>query len=95
MSYVKCLPPSDPSASGDRSSYLVILLNDNFHSFDYVIACLLKYIPEMTRDRALQLANRVHKQGEAVVWSGCQELAALYRMQLSHAGLNMAFLEKS
>jgi len=95
ISYVKCLPPSDPSASGDRSSYLVILLNDNFHSFDYVIACLLKYIPEMTRDRALQLANRVHKQGEAVVWSGCQELAALYRMQLSHAGLNMAFLEKS
>ncbi|MBO1348479.1 MAG: ATP-dependent Clp protease adaptor ClpS [Hormoscilla sp. GUM202] len=48
----------------------------------------------MTRDRALQLANMVDKQGEAVVWSGCQELAALYRMQLSHAGLNMAFLEK-
>jgi len=95
ISYVKCLPPSEQSANNDRSSYLVILLNDNFHTFDYVIACLLKYIPEMTRDRALQLAKIVDKQGEAVVWSGCQELAALYRMQLSHAGLNMAFLEEN
>ncbi|MBC6481921.1 MAG: ATP-dependent Clp protease adaptor ClpS [Hormoscilla sp. GM7CHS1pb] len=95
ISYVKCLPPSKQSANDDRSSYLVILLNDDFHTFDYVIACLLEYIPEMRRDRALQLANMVHKQGEAVVWSGCRELAALYRMQLSHAGLNMAFLEKN
>lgn len=48
----------------------------------------------MTSDRGgSQLKHQVHNEGQAIVLSGRQELAALYRMQLSNAGLTMAFLE--
>ncbi|HIK27772.1 MAG TPA: ATP-dependent Clp protease adaptor ClpS [Oscillatoriaceae cyanobacterium M7585_C2015_266] len=77
-----------------NASYSVILLNDNFNTFDYVSHCLKKYIPNMTSEQAWQLTHKVHSEGKAVVWCGCQELAALYRMQLSGAGLTVAFLEK-
>lgn len=77
-----------------KASYSVILLNDNFNTFDYVSHCLKKYIPNMTKERAWQLTYKAHLEGKAVVWSGCQELAALYRRQLTAAGLTMAFLEK-
>ncbi|HEY9652640.1 MAG TPA: ATP-dependent Clp protease adaptor ClpS [Coleofasciculaceae cyanobacterium] len=76
------------------SDYLVILLNDDFNTFTHVSDCLIKYIPGMTRDRAWHFTHKVHNEGQVVVWSGCQELAALYRMQLTHAGLSIAFLEK-
>jgi len=33
ISYVKCLPPSEQSANNDKSSYLVILLKDEFGNF--------------------------------------------------------------
>ena len=69
--------------------YLVTLQNDDFNTFDHVYHCLMKYIPEMTRERAWTLTNQVHNEGQAVVWSGSQELANLYRQQLSHAGLSM------
>jgi ATP-dependent Clp protease adaptor protein ClpS len=81
------------TVESDNSSYLVILLNDDFNTFNHVSECLIKYIPGMTGERAWQLTARVHREGQAIVWSGRQELAALYRMQLSQAGLTMAFLE--
>ncbi len=87
----------EPARSSDEevnASYSVILLNDDFNTFDRVSHCLSKYIPNMTSDRAWQLTHKVHSEGKAVVWCGRQELAALYRMQLSGAGLTVAFLEK-
>jgi ATP-dependent Clp protease adapter protein ClpS/energy-coupling factor transporter ATP-binding protein EcfA2 len=88
------LVKDDPEkVESDNSSYLVILLNDDFNTFNHVSQCLMKYIPGMTGEGAWQLTARVHREGQAVVWSGRQELAALYRMQLSQAGLTMAFLE--
>jgi ATP-dependent Clp protease adapter protein ClpS len=90
LSLLKAAPETVES---DNSSYLVILLNDDFNTFNHVSHCLIKYIPGMTSERAWQLTCRVHREGQAAVWSGRQELAALYRMQLSQAGLTMAFLE--
>lgn len=88
------LEPVRTSDEETSASYSVILLNDDFNSFDRVSHCLRKYIPSMTSDRAWQLTYKVHSEGKAVVWCGRQELAALYRMQLSQAGLTVAFLEK-
>ncbi|MGK7875254.1 MAG: ATP-dependent Clp protease adaptor ClpS [Xenococcaceae cyanobacterium] len=73
----------------DNRSYLVTLLNDNVNTFDRVYKCLMKYIPDMTSDRAWQLTLKVHSEGQAVIWSGSEKLAELYRTQLSHAGLSM------
>jgi ATP-dependent Clp protease adaptor protein ClpS len=41
-------------------NYKVIVLNDDFNTFQHVASCLLKYIPDMTSDLAWSLTNQVH-----------------------------------
>jgi ATP-dependent Clp protease adaptor protein ClpS len=74
-------------------NYKVIVLNDDFNTFQHVSDCLMKYIPGMTSDRAWELTNQVHYEGQAIVWVGPQEPAELYHQQLRRAGLTMAPLE--
>ncbi|GAB4302816.1 MAG: ATP-dependent Clp protease adapter ClpS [Oscillatoriaceae cyanobacterium] len=74
-------------------NYKVIVLNDDFNTFEHVAECLMKYIPGMTSDRAWELTNMVHFEGQAIVWTGPLEPAELYHQQLSRAGLTMAPLE--
>jgi ATP-dependent Clp protease adaptor protein ClpS len=62
---VKRLPP-----------YNVILLNDDFHSFDFVVMVLRK-VYGVTQERGLQLALQAHETGRAVVWTGPKEGAEL------------------
>lgn len=73
--------------------YKVIVLNDDFNTFQHVAECLMKYIPGMTNDRAWSLTEEVHFEGQAIVWVGPQEAAELYHQQLRRAGLTMAPLE--
>ena len=95
---------TSPTVTPDRASqviqkpypnYKVIVLNDDFNTFEHVAECLMKYIPGMTGDLAWDLTNQVHFQGQATVWVGPQEQAELYHQQLSRAGLTMAPLEKA
>jgi ATP-dependent Clp protease adaptor protein ClpS len=74
-------------------NYKVIVLNDDFNTFQHVSECLMKYIPGMTSDRAWDLTNQIHFEGQATVWVGPQEQAELYHQQLGRAGLTMAPLE--
>jgi ATP-dependent Clp protease adaptor protein ClpS len=74
-------------------NYKVIVLNDDFNTFQHVQECLVKYIPGMTPDHAWDLTNQVHYEGQAIVWTGPQEQAEFYHQQLSRAGLTMAPLE--
>ena len=74
-------------------NYKVIVLNDDFNTFQYVAECLMKYIPGMTSDRAWELTNQIHYEGQAIVWVGPQEQAELYHQQLRRADLTMAPLE--
>jgi Uncharacterized conserved protein len=76
-------------------NYKVIVLNDDFNTFEHVANCLMKYIPGMTADSAWELTNQVHYEGQATVWVGPQEQAELYHQQLSREGLTMAPLEKA
>lgn len=93
---------SSPTVAPEKSSqvtrqtypnYKIIVLNDDFNTFQHVAECLLKYIPHMTSDRAWTLTHQIHNEGQAIVWVGPQEQAELYHMQLSRAGLTMAPLE--
>ena len=63
---------SSPTIAPVRSSqvtrkpypnYRVIVLNDDFNTFQHVVECLTKYIPGMTSDRAWKLANQIHHEG--------------------------------
>ncbi|MBE9117514.1 ATP-dependent Clp protease adapter ClpS [Lusitaniella coriacea LEGE 07157] len=74
-------------------NYKVIVLNDDFNTFQHVAECLMKYIPGMTSDVAWNLTEQIHNEGQAIVWTGPQEPAELYHQQLSRAGLTMAPLE--
>ncbi|MEE3716535.1 ATP-dependent Clp protease adapter ClpS [Tumidithrix elongata RA019] len=74
-------------------NYKVIVLDDDFNTFEHVIKCLLKYIPAMTESLAWELTNQVHFEGLAIVWVGPQEQAELYHAQLKQADLTMAPLE--
>lgn len=93
---------TSPTVAPERSTqvipklypnYKVIVLNDDFNTFAHVAECLMKYIPGMTSDRAWELTDRVHYEGQAIVWVGPQEQAELYHQQLRRAGLTMAPLE--
>lgn len=93
---------SAPTIAPDKTSqtvrkpypnYKVIVLNDDFNTFQHVAECLMKYIPGMSGDRAWDLTNQVHYEGQATVWVGPQEQAELYHQQLRREGLTMAPLE--
>lgn len=75
--------------------YKVIVLDDDFNTFEHVSSCLTLYIPNMSDDRAWELTNQVHFDGQALVWSGPFERAEMYHLQLRREGLTMAPLETS
>ena len=47
----------------------VIVLDDNFNTFQHVANCLLTIIPSMSEQRAWDLTIKVDKAGSAEVWS--------------------------
>ena len=72
----------------------IIVLNDNFNTFEHVAKCLLAIIPGMYEKRSWDLAIKVDKSGSAEVWRGNLEQAELYHEQLVSKGLTMAPIEK-
>ena len=73
----------------------VIVLNDDFNTFEHVANCLLVIIPGMSEKRSWDLAVKVDKTGFAEVWRGSVEQAELYYEQLLIKGLTMAPIEKT
>ena len=73
----------------------VIVLNDNFNTFEHVANSLLVIIPGMSEKRSWDLTIKVDKSGSAEVWRGNLEQAELYHEQLSSKGLTMAPIEKT
>ncbi len=95
---VKSAPQSSPTVTLVRKpypNYKVIVLDDDFNTFQHVTNCLLRYIPGMTPSLAQSLTEQVHYEGAAIVWVGPQEQAELYHMQLDQEGLTMAPLEEA
>ncbi|MCW3025712.1 MAG: ATP-dependent Clp protease adaptor protein ClpS [Solirubrobacterales bacterium] len=75
-------------------SWRVIVRNDSHNTFDHVARTLARYIPGVTVERGLEIANVIHNAGKAIVFTGQQEPAELYWEQLKGAGLTMAPLEQ-
>ncbi len=82
------------SGTGLGGVWRVIVLNDSHNSFEGVSFALASVLPGVTYDRGLALANQIHDQGQAIVWTGHLEAAELYWEQLSARGLTMAPLEQ-
>ena len=73
----------------------IIVLDDNFNSFEHVANSLLTIIPGMSEKRSWELAVAVDREGMAEVWRGPLEQAELYHQQLLIKGLTMAPIEKT
>jgi ATP-dependent Clp protease adaptor protein ClpS len=56
--------------------YNVILENDDYHSFEFVVEVLRKVLG-CTEQRAFQLTQEAHTKGRAVIWTGSKEVAEL------------------
>ena len=72
----------------------VIVLDDDFNTFEHVANCLQAIIPGMSKERSWELAFEVDSAGSAEVWRGPLEQAELYHQQLKSKGLTMAPIEK-
>ena len=73
----------------------LIVLDDNFNTFEHVANCLVTIIPGMSEKRSWVLAVEVDREGLAEVWRGPLEQAELYHQQLLSKGLTMAPIEKT
>jgi len=69
-SEIKLLPP-----------YAVVILNDDHHSFEFVVGVLMKVIKCKVED-AVNFAKTAHEQGRAIVWTGSKEVAELKKEQI-------------
>ena len=73
----------------------VIVLDDNFNTFQHVANCLLTIIPGMNEKKAWDLTINIDELGSAEVWRGNLEHAELYHVQLVSKGLTMAPIDKT
>jgi ATP-dependent Clp protease adaptor protein ClpS len=94
MTTAPATPTQTRPSRGDRGGYgdawRVVVLNDDHNTFDGVAFALASVLPGVSFDRGIELANRIHSSGRAVVWSGHREAAELYWSRLEALGLTMA-----
>ena len=63
--------------------YNVILLNDDYHSYEYVIN-LCQKIFAFPIEKGMQAAKTVDAEGRVILWTGSKEVAEL-KQELIHA----------
>lgn len=68
--------PKEKSKTRRYPPYNVILENDDYHSFEFVIEVLRKALG-CNEQRAFQFTEQAHNSGRAVVWTGTREVAEL------------------
>ena len=87
------LPRVGGPGAGEGGLWRVVVLNDDFNTFDHVAETLSRVIPGVSLAQGYQLSDRIHNSGCAIVWSGSKEDAEGYWSALDAAGLTMAPLE--
>jgi ATP-dependent Clp protease adaptor protein ClpS len=65
--------------------YNVILLNDDDHTVEYVVAMCQKLFGHPV-EKGLKIAEQVHFEGRCIVWSGTMEVAELKQEQIHAFG---------
>ena len=78
--------PQDPKRKPKKlPPYAVVVLNDDLHTFQYVID-VFKKVFRYSTPKCFLYAVRIHTQGRCIVWSGSKEVAELKRDQIRGAG---------
>lgn len=87
-------PRTGGPGTGLGGNWQVIVLNDDHNTFEHVARTLSNVIPGVSLEQGHRIAEKIHRSGRAVVWTGPREPAELYWQQLKDAGLTMAPLEQ-
>ena len=72
----------------------MIVLNDDHNTFDGVAFALAPTIPGVDYDKGMELANKIHTTGQAIVWSGDRSSPSSTTPSSRSYGLTMAPLER-
>jgi ATP-dependent Clp protease adaptor protein ClpS len=79
-------PKLDPTTQPKRQPpYAVVVLNDDDHTYAYVIDVLCRYCGHPA-EKAFKLAQQIDRTGRAAVWTGSLEVAELKRDQIRGMG---------
>lgn len=70
---------------GKQPPYAVVVINDEDHTFDYVIITFQKVF-KYPLEKCFLLAKEIHEKGRSIVWVGSLEVAELKRDQIMSAG---------
>lgn len=80
--------PSRPHAAvGSLRPWQVVLLDDDDHTYDYVIEMLMNLCGH-SLERGLRSARAIGREGRGVVFTGHRELAELKAEQISDFGVD-------
>ena len=82
------------TGTGLGPPWSVVVLNDDHNTFEGVAFALSSVIPGVSYDQGRRIADKIHNDGRATVWSGHREAAELYWDRLEDLGLTMAPLER-
>lgn len=74
-----------PSRPRPLPPHAVVVLNDEQHTFDYVIETFQKVFGYSV-EKSARLALDIHQQGRGIVWSGSKEVAELKCELIRSAG---------
>ena len=88
------VPRTGDPGTGLGGSWRVIVRNDDHNTFEHVARTLARFIPGVSQEQGMRIAEQIHNSGQAIVYSGMQEPAEHYWEQLKDAGLTMAPLER-
>ena len=86
----------DPKKPKRQPPYAVIVHDDDYHTYEYVIECLQRVCGHPL-EKAFDLTRQIDQTGRAVVWSGPKEVAELKRDQIRgfgpdfHASVTVTF----
>ena len=94
MSPTAELPRTQTPGSGTGGQWRVVVLNDHHNTFDHVAETLAAHLPGVSLAQGYRLADRIHNDGCAIVWSGARDDAETHWANLDGAGLTMAPLEE-
>jgi ATP-dependent Clp protease adaptor protein ClpS len=67
--------------------YKVILHNDDYNTMDLVVLALVKSVPSLSEEEAVNIMWTAHSEGSAVVVVCPQEAAEYYQSRISSFGL--------
>lgn len=88
MSVTTC-PPREATDTETRTKrqppYAVVVLNDNDHTFDYVMMVFQKVFGYDVQ-KCFLLAKEIHEKDRAIVWTGTLEVAELKKEQIQGMG---------